>query len=66
MRKTITVHAEIPELGIRKTFTLSVGPDGTVRPEHPNCMAYGYRDNPVVSVEIATDRAKLIDFYERR
>jgi hypothetical protein len=65
MRKTITVIAEIAELGIRRSFKLSVGPDGDVRSEEPNCMVYGYHHKPVLSVELLTEQSQFIEYFER-
>lgn len=66
MRKTLTVRAEIVELGISRTFTLAVGTDGRMHPTAPNCYVVGTPETPLIGIELATDRGKLCDFYERK
>ena len=64
MRKTITVLAEIPELGIRKTFTLEVRADGRLHSQVPNCYVVGTAELPLIGVEIGASRQRLIEFHE--
>jgi hypothetical protein len=59
VRRTLTVKAEIPELGLRQTFVLSVGPNGDIKAEQLGCFVFGHPENPMVGVELQTDADKL-------